>query len=183
MAWSTWLDLHQRSLGSEPSALAAGLHVEEVRRVSRPEMPPAAVTPHGGPERGIRAKHVASESNTAPRIWTPEPSQTATYEEAPPRGFEPQPATFAESCPSMERWYGRNDLFVWMTGIAPVTSWLSPTRSAAELHPGYSEPPRGFEPQPTRFVVSCPVLGSVAMRLGGWNRTSGPVVPSDVLCY
>ena len=25
---STWLDLHQRSLGSEPSALAAGLHVE-----------------------------------------------------------------------------------------------------------------------------------------------------------
>jgi hypothetical protein len=109
-----------------------------LRRVTRLEMSPAAVTPHGGPDQ-VRTKHAASESNTAPRVWNPGSSQTAT-QKVPPRGFEPQPSTFAESCPSLERWRVQIDLsifwFVWMTGIAPVTSWLSPTRSAAELHPG-----------------------------------------------
>jgi len=135
----------------------------KVRRVSRPEMPPAAVTPHGGPDRGSGQGTPPVNRTLLPGVGIQDRPRRRRTGEAPPRGFEPQPSTFAESCPSMERWYGRKDLLVWMTGIAPVTSWLSPTRSAPELHPEGCEPPRGFEPQPTRFVVSCPVLGPVAV--------------------
>ena len=40
-------------------------------------------------------------------------------------------------------------------------------------HPARLVPPRGFEPLPTTFAVSCPVLGTVAGEQGRsrWNRT------------
>ncbi len=54
-------------------------------------------------------------------------------ESVPPEGIAPSPTTFAESCLVFESvvcW-----LVVWLTGIAPATSWTPTTRSASELQP------------------------------------------------
>jgi hypothetical protein len=50
--------------------------------------------------------YVVGVAPTFSRSRTERPGCWATRsrQSAPPRGFEPQPATFAESCPSMERW-------------------------------------------------------------------------------
>lgn len=76
------------------------------------------------PRSEIWTKHATSESNAAPLLWRPRPSQTVAYEVVPLRGFEPQPSTFAESCPVRG-----TVAFVSMAGVAPATAWLSPTSS------------------------------------------------------
>ena len=71
---------------------------------------------------------------------------------------------------------------VWMAGIAPATSWLSPTRSAAELHPGWelgaTERIRTSTNE-IRSLVSLPRVGGGG--LNGRNRTCGLVVPDHAL--
>ncbi len=74
---------------------------------------------------------------------------------------------------------------VWMTGIAPVTSWLSPTRSAAELHPGEHGATERIR-TPTieiRSLVSHPWVGgdrgTARTRRGGGTRTQRSFAPSE----
>jgi hypothetical protein len=73
------------------------------------------------------------------RIWSPAPSQTATYM----TGVEDHPYHRKESHLLQRPSHGRVSssnrwcmaALVWLTGIAPATSWTPTTRSASELQP------------------------------------------------